>query len=98
MKGRTIFFLRAASAFFSALASFAAVSFSSFVCASRLSVPSLACSASANQVEDTDRGSEHLLTFGIELIVNIGVLFQQRFFAFREAGPKLAIFQWESAD
>lgn len=44
---RTIFFFRAASAFADAFASFFAVSFSSFCCASKLSVPIFACSASA---------------------------------------------------
>jgi hypothetical protein len=43
---RTIFFFIAASAFASAFASFFIESFSSFVCASKLNVPTLACSAS----------------------------------------------------
>jgi len=43
---RTIFFFIAASAFASAFASFFIESFSNFVCASKLNVPTLACSAS----------------------------------------------------
>lgn len=46
------FFLRAASALASAFASFLAVSFSSFVCASRLRVPTLAWRASGMRVRD----------------------------------------------
>jgi len=45
-RDRTIFFFIAASAFASAFASFFAESFSSFVCASKLSAPTFACSAS----------------------------------------------------
>ena len=73
---RTIFFLRAASAFFSALASFAAVSFSSFDWASRLKVPSLACSASTNQVEDTSCSNNCALTIRVEFVIEIRVLFR----------------------
>ena len=74
---RTILFFIAASAFASAFASFLALSFSSFDCASRLSVPTFACKASETTIRSLTfriRGNQEL-TVRVISIEKIGMFF-----------------------